>query len=212
MNKYEFPRIYDFPPFFTIQPNSNTYQSQLEQWKDIILTYCKMNKISALSMSGKPLDSEDDESEEFMSLDDDLEGVVPMNRNNKNEDFSIFRNDKIKRYASNEFILKIYEYLIEENVGEWIDSKKKQNSGIFILWNSIDEWAQILYDWIDNTGQQGKILTIYEIRKGDLSLNQEFYNINYQLLIRIIERLVKQGKASLMKDEDNSIVGVKFGG
>lgn len=212
MNKYEFPRIYDFPPFFTIQPNSNTYQSQLEQWKDIILTYCKTNKISALSMSGKPLDSEDDESEEFMSLDDDLEGVVPMNRNNKNEDFSIFRNDKIKRYASNEFILKIYEYLIEENVGEWIDSKKKQNSGIFILWNSIDEWAQILYDWIDNTGQQGKILTIYEIRKGDLSLNQEFYNINYQLLIRIIERLVKQGKASLMKDEDNSIVGVKFGG
>lgn len=211
--KFEFPKIYNFPPFFTEQPNLNTFQSQLEQWKDIIINYCKFNKISALSISGKPLTSDNEIIEEFNINDDDEEEEGEEedgDRFNKN-DFSIFKNDSINRNANNEFIIKIYEYLIKLKLGEWIDLNNK-NYGILIYWYPIEEWSRILYDWIDNTGQQNKILTIYEIRKGNLSINQEFYNLNYHLIIKILNNLVKQGKATIMKDENNNICGVKFGG
>lgn len=212
--KFEFPKIYNFPPFFTEQPNLNTFQSQLEQWKDIIINYCKFNKISALSITGKPLTSDNEEIDEFDINDDEIENEDEDEGrvgNSNKTDFSIFKNDSINRSANNEFIIKIYEYLIKLKLGEWIDSNNK-NHGILIYWYPIEEWSRILYDWIDNTGQQNKILTIYEIRKGNLSINQEFYNLNYHLIIKILENLVKQGKATIMKDENNNICGVKFGG
>ncbi|ODQ45306.1 hypothetical protein PICMEDRAFT_27213, partial [Pichia membranifaciens NRRL Y-2026] len=186
---FELPRIYDFPPFFTEQPNLDTYQSQLEQWKDVIMKYCEHHKVWALSIVGKPINSENNDAED--------------------DDFSIFKNDKIKRTASNEFIAKIYDYLIEQKSAEWIDPKSR-NHGILIYWHSLEEWSQLLYDWIDNTGQQGTILTVYELRRGDLALNREFYGMNYHMMVRVLEKLVKQGKATIMKDDENNIGGVKF--
>lgn len=214
--KFEFPKIYDFPPFFTKQPNLDTYQSQLEQWKNVIIKYCEYNKVWALSITGKPINSDiDDTDTDFLADDYELNEVdelrIANSSNSKDSDFSIFKNDKIKRTASNEFILNIYEYLIEQRSAEWIDPKNK-NHGILIYWHPLEEWSQIIYDWIDNTGQQGTILTIYELRKGDLALNREFYGMNYHMMVRVLETLVKKGKATIMKDEDGNIGGVKFGG
>ncbi|KAG0674929.1 hypothetical protein C6P40_002551 [Pichia californica] len=211
--KFEFPKVYNFPPFFTEQPNSNTFQSQLEQWKDVIIKYCKFNKLFALSITGKPLESEKDELDNYEDNDEEIDDDDDDDNDNEvgNNDFSIFKNDNINRTVSNQFIRKIYEFLIESEAGEWIDLKNK-NHGILIYWYGIEEWSQILYDWIDNTGQLNSILTIYEIRKGNLSINQEFYNMNNHMLIKILNNLVNQGKATIMKDENNNIVGVKFGG
>ena len=39
---------YNFPPFFTIQPNLQTRQIQLEAWNELILAYCKENSIYQL--------------------------------------------------------------------------------------------------------------------------------------------------------------------
>lgn len=213
--EFELPRIYDFPPFFTEQPNLDTYQSQLEQWKDVIMKYCEHHKVWALSIVGKPINSENNDAEDEFLADDyelnEIDSLRMTNNSSKSSDFSIFKNDKIKRTASNEFIAKIYDYLIEQKSAEWIDPKSR-NHGILIYWHSLEEWSQLLYDWIDNTGQQGTILTVYELRRGDLALNREFYGMNYHMMVRVLEKLVKQGKATIMKDDENNIGGVKFGG
>uniref|UniRef100_A0A914Y766 Vacuolar protein-sorting-associated protein 25 n=1 Tax=Panagrolaimus superbus TaxID=310955 RepID=A0A914Y766_9BILA len=40
-----FPWEYDFPPFFTIQPNAATREKQLEAWAQLVLHYCHQNNI-----------------------------------------------------------------------------------------------------------------------------------------------------------------------
>ncbi|XP_065559626.1 vacuolar protein-sorting-associated protein 25-like [Artemia franciscana] len=40
----EWPWQYNFPPFFTLQPNEDTRNKQLEAWRNLALEYCKANK------------------------------------------------------------------------------------------------------------------------------------------------------------------------
>jgi len=42
--QFEWPWQYNFPPFFTIQPNSATQAKQLEAWRQLILSYYKHQK------------------------------------------------------------------------------------------------------------------------------------------------------------------------
>ena len=44
MSKFEWPWQYSFPPFFTIQPNLDTREKQLEAWCNLVLAYCKYTK------------------------------------------------------------------------------------------------------------------------------------------------------------------------
>eukprot|EP01135_Chromosphaera_perkinsii_P004550 Nk52_evm20s288 gene=Nk52_evmTU20s288 len=48
---FEWPSMYRFPPFFTIQPNHDTLQKQLEAWRDLVLRYFKHNKLSRLDVA-----------------------------------------------------------------------------------------------------------------------------------------------------------------
>jgi hypothetical protein len=45
------PEYYDWPFFFTIQKHTETRLKQLGMWADIILSYCKANKIWRISKS-----------------------------------------------------------------------------------------------------------------------------------------------------------------
>ncbi|RWS11378.1 vacuolar protein-sorting-associated protein 25-like protein, partial [Dinothrombium tinctorium] len=47
---FEYPWHYSFPPFFTIQPNTETRKVQLEAWRSLILSYCKANRIHTLDV------------------------------------------------------------------------------------------------------------------------------------------------------------------
>ncbi len=51
LNNYNFPEYYQWPFFFTIQKNSETRLKQFAMWADLILDYCKVNKIWRLSKS-----------------------------------------------------------------------------------------------------------------------------------------------------------------
>ncbi|ENN72785.1 hypothetical protein HUJ04_013369 [Dendroctonus ponderosae] len=39
------PWQYNFPPFFTLQPNPETRAKQVQAWKALILDYCKQSKL-----------------------------------------------------------------------------------------------------------------------------------------------------------------------
>lgn len=45
--------IYEFPPFFTRQPNEDTWQAQLEQWQRVILAVCAHERQWDVSATSK---------------------------------------------------------------------------------------------------------------------------------------------------------------
>ena len=41
---FQWPWQYDFPPFFTVQPNTDTRRKQLDAWCDLVLAYHRSTK------------------------------------------------------------------------------------------------------------------------------------------------------------------------
>lgn len=50
-NPFAFPPIHSFPPFYTLQPNTTTLQSQLSTWSTILRSYCRHQRLFRLSLS-----------------------------------------------------------------------------------------------------------------------------------------------------------------
>ena len=93
---------------------------------------------------------------------------------------------------------------------EWIapTTRGEQTSTCFVYWRSLSEWADSIYDWVHETGQKGAVLTVYEIREGEAAQNKEWKDIDEVLLRKILNVLVKRGKAQIFGQEENT--GVKF--
>ncbi|KAE8575745.1 hypothetical protein XENTR_v10003930 [Xenopus tropicalis] len=47
---FEWPWQYNFPPFFTLQPNVDTRQKQLSAWSSLVLSYCRHNKLYTMNL------------------------------------------------------------------------------------------------------------------------------------------------------------------
>lgn len=50
MTTFNYPWEYNFPPFFTIQPNIETRKAQLEAWRSLILDFCQHQNIHQLHL------------------------------------------------------------------------------------------------------------------------------------------------------------------
>lgn len=188
---FEFPKIHSFPPFYTKQSNATILENQLNEWSTIVLQYCQYHKIYTLSPQGVVLSRQNDETP--------LEGL--------------FENTDIERRVSPDFCRDILHHLIHKAKRAVYINQKKQDAGILILWCTLEEWAELLHSHVEKTGQLGSILTVYELTKlEDSVIHEEFRNIDYTLFVRILEVLMKQGKAQILKSEDNpaEIGGVKI--
>src|SRR5256885_13006929 len=48
---FDWPWEYNFPPFFTIQPNEDTRNKQLDAWKSLLVGYCTFHRIYQLDVA-----------------------------------------------------------------------------------------------------------------------------------------------------------------
>jgi ESCRT-II complex subunit VPS25 len=90
------------------------------------------------------------------------------------------------------------------NRAEFITSGKKSKAGdegeggkAWIYWRRPEEWAAVLEEWVERTGQRGTVLTLYEIAEGDASRREEFTGIDAELLQRSLGVCVKRGRAQV---------------
>eukprot|EP00043_Microstomoeca_roanoka_P001048 m.30621 g.30621 ORF g.30621 m.30621 type:complete len:181 (-) comp10625_c0_seq1:167-709(-) len=51
MASFQWPWQYNFPPFFTLQPNDETRTKQLEGWKQLVVAFTKQHKLNRLVLS-----------------------------------------------------------------------------------------------------------------------------------------------------------------
>lgn len=49
---FEYPAFFDYPPYFTLQPNPETCDRQSVAWQALILSYCQSQKVFIVSTAG----------------------------------------------------------------------------------------------------------------------------------------------------------------
>ncbi|KAG5519338.1 hypothetical protein PMAC_001963 [Pneumocystis sp. 'macacae'] len=157
VSEFVFPPLYEFPPFFTRQPNVETWKSQLFHWVSLILAYCRH-----------------------------------------------------KRCVKMDMLKEILNFMENKHNGEWVDNTKKD---IFLVyWRTLDEWANMMIQWIEKTGQRNSILTYYELTEGRTLANTEFYKIDPIVFKKVIQVLVKKDMAQVLRGTNEDEFGVKFFG
>lgn len=80
---------------------------------------------------------------------------------------------------------------------------------VWVYWKSIDEWGDAIWDWVDSTGQKGGVLTVYELVEGEEVSGREWEGMEEDFLKRVLQGLVKRGKAALFSAGEGGL-GVKF--
>lgn len=63
-----------------------------------------------------------------------------------------------------------------------------------------------MYGWVEETGQKGAVLTVYELREGERS----WKGMEEGMLRKVLQVLVKRGKAQLFSGVGDGGDGVKF--
>lgn len=164
--------IYNFPPFFTRQPNETTWQAQLSHWKDVVTAHCRLNHLFKLTNTDP-----------------------------------LFENNKIQRRLKPETVQEVLSALVSSKLAEWVDTKTK--SEVWVWWKSPEVWASEITNWINETGQNGSIVTFYDISGDDSPGVPEMVGMDTVMLQKICAVLVHQGKAAVMRDEDGNDVGLK---
>lgn len=173
------PAIYSFPPLYTRQPNDIIRNKQIDSWINIILQFSKFEKIWELDSNGKFLTN----------------------------DITLFQNDKINRSVTITFIKEILNKMKSDNY--LINNNNNSNNTFFILWKNLDSWASLILEWFETTNKLNQVVTFYEIVSGDESINWEFHNMPINLISKILQILVKRGRATILKDEYNKDIAIK---
>ncbi|KAI1416621.1 ESCRT-II complex, vps25 subunit [Hypoxylon sp. FL1857] len=188
---FDFPREYNFPPFFTRQTNLTTLHAQLEKWSSLVLAYCRHHRLFRLSLSYEGTPHED-----------------------------LFRNRRLGRSLHLADAREVLEFMRREGRAEPVGagsgggsggSNSKEGGGgdvFWIYWKTPEEWAALVEAWVDETAQKNSVLTLYELTEGEGTRGTEFHGLDPELLQKALQVLVKRGKAQIFGQEDQQ--GVKF--
>jgi ESCRT-II complex subunit VPS25 len=126
-------------------------------------------------------------------------------------DFSttLAKNTKINRKLSSEGINLIFEFLVQKNKAMFINAKNNTDE-IFILRRSLTEWEEFIYAAATKRQRIETIETLEYITNDEDNESEEFFGMEVELLVLILQRLEKNKKCVLLTDENNKFVGVKF--
>ncbi|CCK69882.1 ESCRT-II subunit protein VPS25 KNAG_0D01300 [Huiozyma naganishii CBS 8797] len=185
----EFPPIHSFPPLYTRQPNKLVRNKQLETWAGIILDNAKKLHRWEIDKTGR------------------FERGGP----------SIFTSESIGRAVPQLFINEIWRHmqrnnqiiLRDESLQWGVLDDADADASFYVLWRPLDAWTSLILEWFDTANQMGKVVTFYELAQGDESLDCEFHGIPEPLLLRILKPLVKRGRATMLKGDNDQYVAIK---
>ncbi|KAL9608826.1 MAG: hypothetical protein Q9167_006361 [Letrouitia subvulpina] len=190
-----FPRYYAFPPFYTLQPNLQTRLAQVGKWSLLIQRYCQHHRIFKLTLAS--------------ALDTPLCHNSVIQRRLSLHDFRFIINHMTTPESSGGGGGGQRAEWIDDVRGAipWSQDREKMNSA-FIYWRRLEEWAEMISGWVEETGQKNTVLTVYELLQGPATEGQEFHGMDAEIMQKSLGLLVKRGKAHVFGDQDHQ--GVKF--
>jgi ESCRT-II complex subunit VPS25 len=177
-DSFQFPPYASFPPFYTLQPNQQTRARQLELWSSLITSYSTHHRLFRLSLTIPPPD--------------------------------LFTNKSLSRSLSPTAIRAVLDWMAQPSNGGRIEyllaaAKGQQSDSCYVWWRSAGEWADLMYAWVEETGQKGGVLTVYELREGE---GREWKEMDEGMLRKVLAVLVKRGRAQVFGEKEGE--GVKF--
>ena len=158
------PPLFSFPPFFTLQSHPSTLSTQLTQWSAWVLTWCRYHRVFTLdSETGSALSIPKDASEASREVDTE----------------SLWGNPKIERRLPTVSRRQVLAHLVESSKATpdvpLLPAKStskntttQQTSRVLVYWRRPEEWAEMIYNWVVETGQNRSIMTLFELTEGEL--------------------------------------------
>ncbi|KAL2755646.1 hypothetical protein ACRALDRAFT_2027351 [Sodiomyces alcalophilus JCM 7366] len=196
---FEFPWEYSFPPFFTRQTNLTTHHAQLSKWSDLILAYCRHYRIFKLSLSAAIPSS--------TTLSTAAADTPGGGGGGQAQTEELFHNRRLNRRLSLADAREVIDSMRRNGRAEYVGGKDGGDL-VWVYWRTPEEWAALLEKWVDDTGQKGVVLTLYELTEGDGTKGTEFHGLDVDLLLKALHVLAKRGKAQVFGQDDSQ--GVKF--
>jgi len=96
--------------------------------------------------------------------------------------------------------------LVERGDAIWDASRSR----CLVFWRRPEEWGDIIYRWIEATGNNGSLMTVYELRLSETTRNEPFHALDLEMMLLALSALESTGKAALFSGEKSDSVGVKF--
>lgn len=124
---------------------------------------------------------------------------------NVNDDLELFKNDTINRQLPIEGKLLALEELKKSGNAAPVDVKKMQWE---IYWHPLDEWGNIIYNFITENGMANTVCTVQELLAGDDSTKEEFHGLDQGVFLKALKKLESKQKCEIMNFDDS--LGVKF--
>ncbi|KAL5552237.1 hypothetical protein UlMin_002413 [Ulmus minor] len=174
LGDFKLPPFFNYPPYFTLQPVRDIREKQVQLWKELILEFCRFQKIFVIGLE---------------------------------EEFPLFSNPAIERSLNHEAREAFLSALVSEGRAEWLD---KGHRKCLILWHRIQEWAEIILNFVKDNGLEDSVMTVEEIRTGTESRGTELQGIDRTILVRALKILEQKGKLALFKGSSADDEGVKF--
>ncbi|KAF7845977.1 hypothetical protein BT93_L5736 [Corymbia citriodora subsp. variegata] len=123
-------------------------------------------------------------------------------------DSPLFNNRRLNKRLQYADIVTVLDWMAGMEGGgrtEWLTKAKE---GVFVYWRKPEEWANLIRTWVEDTGQKGSVLTLYELVEGETTEKEEFYGMDLDVLKKGLAALAKQGRAQVFGSEGSE--GVKF--
>jgi ESCRT-II complex subunit VPS25 len=143
---FPFPPHHAYPPLYTLQPTLTTRTRQLQLWRDLLLSYCEHHRIYRLVLISAA-------------------------------QWPLFNNTQISKRVSLKDLNEILAWVVSKEGGErgeWIGGAAGKGDGLemWVYWKRPEEWARVLEEWVDGTGQKATVLTVYELLEGEGSAGE----------------------------------------
>eukprot|EP00246_Nothoceros_aenigmaticus_P010992 TRINITY_DN2818_c0_g1_i1.p1 TRINITY_DN2818_c0_g1~~TRINITY_DN2818_c0_g1_i1.p1 ORF type:complete len:179 (+),score=29.79 TRINITY_DN2818_c0_g1_i1:211-747(+) len=126
---------------------------------------------------------------------------------NLEEEFPLFANPAIERRLSYDAREIFLGALVSEGRAEWLD---KSHRKCLVLWKRIQDWADLILQFVRENGTEDGVMTLEEIRSGDDTRGTELANIDRTVLVRALKLLEQRGKAAIFRGASTDDEGVKF--
>lgn len=81
-------------------------------------------------------------------------------------DSDLFYNRRLDRRLGPADIRDVVDYMRKDGRAEYVGGGDSGDV-VFLYWRKPDEWAALVERYVEDTGQKGSVLTVYELVEGD---------------------------------------------
>ncbi|XP_026834844.1 vacuolar protein-sorting-associated protein 25 isoform X2 [Drosophila erecta] len=117
----------------------------------------------------------------------------------------LFHNESLKRRLSPEFVLTILGELERTGHANPLDKRRQEWQ---VYWFTLEDYGNMVYDWVQVTGQTNTICTLYEIASNEENSHLGFYGVDEAVLLSALRLLEEKGRCELIEMDGSH--GVKF--